>query len=419
MSALQNVTLPTAEGRCSSSDHRAAAQRATRSLRRALAEADVRQCVVDALTLDALSRGASEPFRAAFEVVVRDASDRAPWGLDDPAAVVADLSEWARRGDVDPALAFAVAASVLGETHAHRSARPVAMVAIDDPLDTSRAVTDVLEHRLAEAEARARRITRDRGVDEVVRDVFVPALAPNLAALGDAAAQVVRGWTLAKRFPEAAEDVMAATAVMLTVTHSCVRGGGGFEPVAVSRDALPGDSAAALQGAALKVTRMLRAMSEAPRDTAHLDLSRALRMVHAAARFLPLCDRDLAATIAAQCVGAVERLKHPVDAPPRERTDRATFEDALEHRDLGAARAAAATLKPAEVFRRLSPFAATTAVARAYHIALTVQTVESLRSFAEHDPEHAAEFADAALSFAVPWRAERALARLVADARAR
>lgn len=419
MSALQNVIHSTSDARCASGDHRAASQRATRSLRRALADADVRQCVSDALTLDALSRDASETLRAAFEVVVRDASDRAPWGLDDPAAVVADLCEWARRGDLDPVLAFAVAASVLGETHAHRGARPVAMVAIEDPHDAARALSDVLDHRLAEAEARARRIARERGPEELVRAVFVPSLASDLAALGDAAAQVVRGWTLAERFPDAAEDVMAATAVMLTVTHSCVRGGGGFDPVETASLAGALDPEAALRSCALSVAQRLRAMSSAPRDTAHFDLSRALRMVHAATRLLPLCDEALASVIAAQCTGAIARLAPSAEPAAAKTSSYATFEDALDARDLSAARAAASTLTAAETFRRLCPFAASVSAARPYHIAITVQTVEALRALSLDDPENAAVFADAALALVVPWRAERALTRMIADLRAR
>ncbi len=419
MSALQTVTHSSAEGRCAAGDHRAASQRATRSLRRALADADVRQCVAEALTLDALSRDPNNTLRAAFEVVVRDASDRAPWGLDDPAAVVADLCEWAHRGDLDPALAFAVAASVLGETHAHRGARPVAMVAIEDSHDAARAVADVLEHRLAEAEARARRIARERGPEEVVREVFVPALASNLAALGDAAAQVVRGWTLAERFPEAAEDVMAAAAVMLTVTHSCVRGGGGFAPVAPSQRAPSVAPDEALRGCARAVAERLRAMRSSPRDTEHLDLSRALRMVHAATRLLPLCDPELSAVIAAQCVGAVERLAPPAGPVASPQAPTSTFEEALDARDLSAARAAASSLGAVEVFRRLCPFAATASSARPYHIAVTVQTVEALRALSQGDAEHAEVFSDAALALTVPWRAERALSRMIADLRAR
>lgn len=419
MSALQTVTHSTADARCASGDHRAASQRATRSLRRALADADVRQCVSDALTLEALARDPSDPLRAAFEVVVRDASDRAPWGLDDPAAVVADLCEWARRGDLDPALAFAVAASVLGETHAHRGARPVAMVAIEDPHDAARALSDVLDHRLAEAEARARRIARERGPEEVVRAVFVPSLAWDLAALGDAAAQVVRGLTLAERFPEAAEDVMAATAVMLTVTHSCVRGGGGFDPVDTDELTTPLDPEAALRSCAIAVAQRLRAMSSAPRDTAHLDLSRALRMVHAATRLLPLCDEELASVIATQCTGAVARLAPLTELVAVKTSSSGSFEDALDARDLTSARAAASTLSAAETFRRLCPFAASVSAARPYHIAITVQTVEALRALAENDPENAPVFSDAALALVVPWRAERALTRLIEDLRAR
>ncbi len=373
------------------------------------------------------TRSRSRPSRAIpaipsarpSEVVVRDASDRAPWGLDDPAAVVADLCEWARRGDLDPALAFAVAASVLGETHAHRGARPVAMVAIEDPHDAARALSDVLDHRLAEAEARARRIARERGPEEVVRAVFVPALAWDLAALGDAAAQVVRGLTLAERFPDAAEDVMAATAVMLTVTHSCVRGGGGFDPVESDELTTSLDPDAALRSCAIAVAQRLRAMSSAPRDTAHLDLSRALRMVHAATRLLPLCDEELASVIATQCTGAVARLA-PLTEPVAVKTSSiGSFEDALDARDLTSARAAASTLSAAETFRRLCPFAASVSAARPYHIAITVQTVEALRALAENDPENAAVFSDAALALVVPWRAERALTRLIEDLRAR
>jgi hypothetical protein len=419
MSAVQNATHSNSEARWAAGEHRAASQRAARSLRRALSDADVRQCVSDALSLDALSRSADAPLRAAFEVLVRDASDRAPWGLDDPAAVVADLSDWALRGDLDPAMAFAVAATVLGETHAHRNARPVAMVAIEEPHDTARALADVFDHRLADAEARARRITRDFSAREVMREVFVPALAPSLAALGDAAAQVVRGWCLAERFPDAAEDVMAATAVMLTVTHSCVRSGGGFDPVDGASLVVKGDPRASLLSCARLVANGLRAASTSPRDVAHHDVSRALRMVHAALVLLPLCDEARAAELVAQCVGAVDRL--PIAAEPLSSSSRSTLslEEALESRDLAVARAAAANVSPADVFHRLCPFAASVSAVRPYQIAIAVQSVEALRWLSVEDPTHAATYADAALAMTVPWRVERSLARTIDDLRAR
>lgn len=403
----------------SASEARATAQRITRSLRRALTDADVRQCVSDALSLDRLQRTPGEALRAAFEALVRDASDRAPWGLDDPAAVVADLTSWSWRGDLDPALGFAVAASVLGETHAHRGARPVAMVAVDDPLDTARALADVLGHRLAEAEARARKIARERGCDALVREVFLPAVASNLAALGDAAAQVVRGWTLATRFPDAAEDVMAATAVMLTVTHGCVRSGGGFDPVA-SGSETRGDTRSALFALARVVATRIRALPAGPAsrgDASHHDLSRALRMVHAALRLLPLCDSDDGARLVSQCTGVVERLRGP--ATPRATTCAGvlSFEDALASRDLGAARTAARGLDVAVAFRRLAPFAACASASRPYHIAITVQTVEGLRELAADDAAHSDDYVDAALSLTVPWRPERDLARIIDDLR--
>ncbi len=414
MSAVQNLSN-SADLRCISSDPRASSQRVTRSLRRALADADVRQCVADALTLEGLARSSETPLRAAFEVLVRDASDRAPWGLDDPAAVVADLCAWAQRGDLEPTLAFAVAAMVLGETHAHRGARPVAMVAIEDPHDASRAVADVLDHRLAEAEARARRMTRELGAEALLRSVIVPAIAHDLAALGDAAAQITRAWSLVERFPEASEDVMAAAAVMLTVTRSCVRAGGGFTPVEPSAGTPIAAPADALHDAARAVALRLRAMGTAPRDATHLELSRALRMVHAATRLLPLCDDTLAATLAAQCAGVVERLPAPGPIAPRAERAPHTLEEAFEARDLAAARAAAQGLGPLDVFRRLSPFAAVYFTVRPYHVALAVQSVEALRDFAVSDPTHAADYADAALALTVPWRVERALSQIVSE----
>jgi hypothetical protein len=404
----------------SAGEARATAQRITRSLRRALTDADVRQCVSDALSLDRLQRTPGEPLRAAFEALVRDASDRAPWGLDDPAAVVADLTSWAWRGDVDPALGFAVAASVLGEAHAHRGARPVAMVAVDDPLDPARALGDVLGHRLAEAEARARKIARECGCDALVREVFLPAVASNLAALGDAAAQVVRGWTLAARFPDAAEDVMAATAVMLTVTHGCVRSGGGFDPVASSSRAPRDDARGALFALARAAATRIRALPAGPAsrgDSSHHDLSRALRMAHAALRLLPLCTADEGARLASQCAGVVERLRGPAAPRVTSCASEKPLEEALASRDLGAARAALSGLDAAAAFRRLAPFAASSSASRPYHIAITVQTVEGLRELAADDPAHADDYLDAGLSLTVPWRPERDLARVIDDLR--
>lgn len=375
--------------------------------------------MADALALDRLPRPADAPLHTAFELLVRDASDRAPWGLDDPAAAVADLAAWSWRGDLDPALGFAVAASVLGEAHAHRGARPVAMVAVDDPLDSARCLTDVLGHRLAEAEARARRITRDRGVDVLLREVFVPALATNLAALGDAGAQLVRAVFLAESFPEAAEDVMASAAVMLTVTFGCVRTGGGFDAVDPSSryaDRAPHEALRAIARAVATRCAKLGRRDESSGEQPHVTLARAIRAVHAAHAVLPSCDAASAQQIVDQCAGLEARLPtpdgHVAPASPGD------LAEALETRDLAMARAAVQGMDPAAVFRALAPFAATTAVARPYAIATTVQTVEALRALGLADASNAGVYVDAALALTVPWRPERDLARTLDAARA-
>jgi hypothetical protein len=357
---------------------------------------------------------------------------------------VADLVTWAWRGDLDPALAFAVAVTVVGETHGSRGARPIAMMTIDDPLSTSRALADVLGARAAEAETRIRRLTREHGCEAVVRDVFAVALAPDLTSMGDAAAQTVRAWELARRFESIAEDIMAATAVMLATTFHCVHAGGGFDPVHVlstttrsdhsnfahaarssEHDAVVYAFSASARGATPQylIAEAAAYVSGCARHlTTHAatvtDIARTLRLLDAASSLVTVLDRADALKVAAQCAGAAARIPYAHIAHEEVAAGRTSLDAALAARDVAGARAAMQALIAdghTEGFRRIAPFVASRAAARASHIALAVETVASLRALADRDAGRGHVHLDAALALTVPWRPERDIEGVVAD----
>jgi len=426
-------------------DPEAEARRVSRSLARALREVDPGTCMRDGLRLG---------LERAFGFVARDGARRAPWGFDHALATLADLVSWADLDLLERGPAFAVASTLVAEANANLGEREVPAADPDGPDDPGRVVDDLREERRADAEARVRHLVRARGADATVRDALVPFVGWHLLEYGHGAIYLAKALELARRFPEAAEDVLASATVALAWSTPETS----LPPWAATRRALDavdgldrfgdgrvrGDRAAYEEAVLASERSAAQATVEQLRDgaaphellmaSAHaaarrlarfddtwerrldaqvtvLDVTHALTFAESALALSEPAGPRVAARLAVQAaafVGKIRRADAEQPIAPGARS--ASLEQALRARDPAAAVAAVDGLSRSSrsgAWPVVAPFAAFDAAVRPIRVAHTIKTTEAARRLDGADPSAGGAYLRAALAFVTPARPER------------
>jgi nitrite reductase/ring-hydroxylating ferredoxin subunit len=450
-------------------DREREAARFDASLRAALRDADAGRALREGLRLgaarDADGRAGLGELGAAFAIVAADGAARAEYGFDHPLAMMADACAWAARGDLRADEALVLCATAVGETSMHLGPREVARDAPDDALDPARVAEALAAERRAEAEARVRALARAWPAERVVSEALLPFAALHVYDYGHGTIFLAKALELARRFPAAAEELLAA----ITVTLGWATAETALPPFAATRAAL--DELAATppraRGADFDRARYEHDVLEGERPAlaatlAHLgegcDPRALLRATaHAAAvrvaRFdaawearldaevgvldvthlVTYCEATLAlldggsdeataraALLAAGFVGKLRRGDAPAGPPTPRAAGFASLGEAARARDVSAALAIARDLDaPARraAYRELAPFLALEAAVRPIFYAHTIKNGEALRRLEEADAEADGAYLEALLAYAVPRRAERHTARVAHVAR--
>ncbi|HEY8374922.1 MAG TPA: Rieske (2Fe-2S) protein [Nannocystis sp.] len=164
-------------------DHAREAERLSAGICAALVDDEPARALREGLRLGQHRAGAPElgPLAAAFEVLAKDAATRAEYGFDHALAMLADLLTWVERGWLPAAEAFVVAATAVGEASKRLGRRTTAPPVVVAPQ----------------------------------RAALVEFAASGLYDYGHGAIFVAKAEELARRFPAAAEEVMASVAASL------------------------------------------------------------------------------------------------------------------------------------------------------------------------------------------------------------
>ncbi|MCC6552034.1 MAG: Rieske (2Fe-2S) protein [Polyangiaceae bacterium] len=211
-------------------DTPAEARRLVAGLRAALARDEPARALREGLRLGQLGLGGVDGeglgrLYVAFEVLARDGAERAEYGFDHGLALLADLCAWVERGWIPTEEAFVVAAHAIAEPSLHLGPRArhaakrglgallpaLAGYEHDDPAKVAEALR---AERREEAEARVRELVEVRGVAGA-RRALLPFVAEHLLDYGHGAIFLTKACELAARFPGAADEVLAASAVQL------------------------------------------------------------------------------------------------------------------------------------------------------------------------------------------------------------
>jgi nitrite reductase/ring-hydroxylating ferredoxin subunit len=463
-------------------DRGAEARRIMTSLRAALSRDEMGRALRDGIRLGALGLAAPGaplgPLELALEVVARDGAERAEYGFDHGLAVLADLCTWAERGWVTPEEAFVQGAHAIAEPSRHLGPRGSARAGVAgnpraslgrmvefEAADTARVAEALNAERRDEAEARVREIVEVRG-PEGACDALLPFVAQHLHDYGHGAIFLAKGLELARRFPAAAPDLLAAVTVMLAWATADTA----LPPFAATREALAklvalpiGEgkdtppARAAYERAVLAGEReavqatlgrlgegvdpvaLLRAVAHAAAERLRrfdaaweqrldaevgaLDVTHAATFVESAIALTagkPSRAR-YAAQLAVLGAGFVGKLRHADAAAPVQGAPGAEGEllAAAQARDVGRALGLASALDAAgrrEAYAKLAPFAALDAAVRPIFYAHTVKVSEALRRLEEGDPQADGVYLEALVAFLVPVRPESRARRTAAVA---
>jgi nitrite reductase/ring-hydroxylating ferredoxin subunit len=446
-------------------DERAELDRLSRSLRTALFESEVGRAVRDGLRIAALAGHTGASVLPALGIMAADGAARAPWGFDHPLAVLADLCSWTERGWLGGAEALGLAATAIGETNQARPPRerppPVA------PEGEGAVRADLLAEHRARAESSVRWLTRERGA-VVAAAAMTPFAAEHLYDYGHGAIFLAKAEELSRRFPDAAEEVLASACAMLAwataetslppfaATRAALEAlGGGDGRTASARESgfdRTAFEAAVLEGERTGVAAVLERLAEgcAPqallRAIAHaaavrlgrfdpawetrleaevgvLDVTHAVTFAESALALCASAAPEVGARLAvigAGFVGKLRRADVTETAPcsPRLGGD---LNAALRDRDVAAAHGAVVGMGPAErldVYSRLAPFAALEAAVRPIFFAHTIKNTEALWRLERDDPEADGAYMRALVTYLVPRRRERNIPRVATVARA-
>lgn len=440
-------------------DERAELERVARSLRAALFEADVNRAVRDGLRIAALGGRPGAAALPAFAVMAADGAARAPWGFDHPLAVLADLCSWTERGWLGNAEALGLAAVAIGETNQARPERH--RPALGPPEHEGSVRADLLAEQRARAEGAVRWLARERGAPQAVA-AMTPFAAEHLYDYGHGAIFLAKAEELARRFPDAAEEVLGSVCAMLAWATAETS----LPPFAATRAALgslgagdgrkpgtrdagfdrPAFEASVLEGERSAVAAVLERLAEgcSPeallRAIAHaaavrlgrfdpawetrleaevgiLDVTHAVTFAESALTLAATGGPVVAARLAVIGAGFVGKLRRAdvAEQPPCSPRLGGNLDAALRDRDLAAAAGAVFGLPPAErldLYPRLAPFAALEAAVRPILFAHTVKNTEALWRLDRDDPEADFAYLRALLTYLVPRRRERNLARV-------
>jgi nitrite reductase/ring-hydroxylating ferredoxin subunit len=445
-------------------DRGAETRRLVTSLKSALARDEVGRALREGLRLGALGLPRSEPsaslgaLATAFEVLALDGAERAEYGFDHGLALLADLAAWAERGLLSTEEAFVVGAHAIAEPNKNLGRRvggrpgtvraSLAELAELDGKDTTMVAEALIAERREEAEARVRAIVEVRGPDAAC-DALLPFVSRHLYDYGHGAIFLAKALELARRFPVAAIEVLAAA----TAELSWATADTSLPPFTATREALSdlasmaagdaplteGDRAAfeasVLAGeregvkaiahaAAIRVRRYDAAWDlRLDAEVSVLDVTHAVTFTESA---IALTDgrpdrASHAASFAVIAAGFVGKLRRAdAESPPLgDAGARGSLVDAARARDvrraLGVAAGLGADARRA-AYAELAPFAALEAAVRPIFYAHTVKTTEALRRLDEADPAADGAYLDALLSYIVPIRAEHRPRRTAAVA---
>ena len=192
------------------------AARAALGIERAVRDNDAARALREGLRLDQVTRAAPDArLVQAFGVVARDGAARAEYGFDHGLAALADLSSWAERGWFLPDEAFLLATIAVAEPSVHLPARAAPTLDVSNADDPSEVIRALVDERRSEAEARIRAVVRERGAEVAILEGLLPFASRHLYDYGHGLIFLAKARELARRFPEAAVDVIAAVTLHL------------------------------------------------------------------------------------------------------------------------------------------------------------------------------------------------------------
>jgi hypothetical protein len=311
-----------------------------------------------------------------------------------------------------------------------------------------------------------RHLVRTRGAEIAAHQALLPFVSRHFYDYGHGAIFLAKALELARRFPTAAEPLLAAATAELgwaaaetalppfaatrqalgdLATLRLAPRGTGFDRERYEAEVLIGERTAvqatyralaegcdpvallraAGHAAAVRLLRFDRAWEQRlDSEVGILDVTHGITYIEAA---IVLGERGTPeeaarmAVIAAGVVGKLRRADRPEDAPPvPTRATSATLLEAVRARDVGAALALATDLDRAgrlATYQELSPFAAFEAAVRPIFYAHTVKTSEALRRLESADAAADGTYLQALLHFLVPPQRERNFPRTGAIAR--
>lgn len=436
--------------------------RLTASLQRALVQVDAGAVVREGLRLGALEREPS--LDPAFALLAELGARRAPYGFDHPLATLADLHTWVERGWLPGPEALSVAATLLAEDHANLGERPVPPM-VDE---WSGMADDLREERRQLAESRARAAARAGAIDRLLAEEALPYLGDHLLSYGHGAIYTDKAATLARAFPDAAEDLLAALAVRFgwgtretslppwRATRSAFDEGdaitpgteplpdrGGFEAAVLTGEAAAVEATLEQLRAGVAPVELLRAIGHAAAhrlarfdarwetrpdaEVGALDVTHTLTFADAVLALLPRASARDAVRLtiqAAAFVGKVHRGDRDAEPEPAPTGEVASLADAIAQRRGELAGPIARALSPAQrlaAYAELAPFAAYDTFVRPIFIAHAIKVTEAAHRLERADPAPDHAYLEATLAFLLPRRPERApvraatLARLVTE----
>lgn len=428
-------------------DEEAEVQRLAASLRAGLFDVDVARALRDALRIDEARRRSD--LHEGLSLLAKDGAMRAPWGFDHGLAVLADLVAWAERGLIRADEAFVVGGQTIAEVNAARPQRTTPDGGDAPMLDAKEAQRRIVDHLVreerADAEIATRFVVRSLGVDAAFA-ALAPFLGRHLYDYGHAAIFLTKARELARRYPAAAEELLASCAVgfgwataetslpPFTATRQALAAlpierkdgertefdRGAYETAVLESERTAIAATVTLLSQGVPAALLLRAAGAAAAerlarfdetwahrvdaDTGVLDVTHLVTFVEAALAILSAlgsAEDALADRFAVQAAGFIGKLRKSdrQDAADMEESpasgSAADFARAVELRDaelalrLGRGLGADAI---EEVFTRVAPFAAFEAACRSIFVAHAVKVTEALWRLSKADPERSGTY---------------------------